>query len=164
MRVLEFLTDSAFVDACIAANVPMSYYIENSDGSGRRLFNLPVQLMAHQNVRRKKFMEPFSRRNKDLKDGGIFRFGYDDCEVDTNVAQLQFLRFLVENHVLSWVRKHKDMIFRIKSQCNAAANASNAAAGSAAGTTATPAKRRRLVSSSVWRDDSRPVCGVDLTV
>lgn len=100
LRVLEFLTDAKFVEACRSAGVPMSYYVENADGSGRRLFDLPSQLQANQSVRSKKFMDAFARQNKDLENGGRFEFGYDETTVETNVAQLQFLRFLVENHVL----------------------------------------------------------------
>lgn len=117
LRLLEFLTDASFAEACAKQGVSTCYYIENTDGSGRRFFDLPSQLLAAQNVRSKKLMDAFARRNKDLENGGRFRFGYPDSEVETNVAQLQFLRFLVENHVLEWVRKHRDLVFRVKSEC-----------------------------------------------
>lgn len=115
LRVLEFLTDPDFVEQCKQAGVPLSYYID-SPTSGRRLFNLPANLAAMQTIRRKKFCEPFARHNKDLDNGGRFEFGYENQKVETNVAQLQFMRFLVENNVLDWCRKHKDFILQTKSR------------------------------------------------
>lgn len=44
---------------------------------------------AIQDGRSKKFMDAFSRRNRDLENGGRFEFGYDEARVETNVAQLQ---------------------------------------------------------------------------
>jgi len=87
-----------------------------ADGS-RRLFNLPAELSAYQSVRRKKFMEPFVRNNRDLPGGGRFEFGYNAEKVETNVAQSQFCRFLVENNVLEWLRVHRDAIFQAKTKC-----------------------------------------------
>jgi len=122
LRVLEYLTDPAFVAECQRLDIPLSYYIETVDASTgithRRLFNIHEQLTANQYVRRKKFMEPFARHNADLPNGGRFAFGYDTQKavVETNVAQLQFMRFLVENNVIDWVRRHKDMILTAKSR------------------------------------------------
>lgn len=133
LRVLECLTEPAFVDECSRAGVPLSYYVESRDGSQRRLFNLPAELHAYQTARRKKHMEPFVRQNRDLANGGRFEFGYDEKRVETNVAQLQFFRFLMENNVLDWyvsrpaarriahatkrVRRHRDDVFAAKSRC-----------------------------------------------
>lgn len=139
LRVLEFLTDPAFVEECRLAQVPLSYYIVSADGKQQRLFNLPVQMMEHQAVRRKKYMEPFARQNHDLENGGRFEFGFEDHKVETNVAQLQFLKFLIENNVLEWVRKHKATIFDIKGRCDRQKTAAK--------------KRRRRASSEEGDDD-----------
>jgi len=138
LRVLEFLTDPAFVDECEREGVSLSYYIESTDAetgeTHRRLFNLPEQLAATQYARRKKFMEPFARQNHDLPNGGRFEFGYDQRRVETNVAQLQFMRFVVENNVLEWVRRHKDAIFAAKSRSGGESSSSQPSA----------AKKRRV--------------------
>jgi len=162
LRVLEFLTDPAFVEECEREGVSLSYYIESTDAetgeTHRRLFNLPEQLAATQSVvmcagavytrhsrrhqryaRRKKFMEPFARQNHDLPNGGRFEFGYDQRRVETNVAQLQFMRFVVENNVLEWVRRHKDAIFAAKSRSGGESSSSQPSA----------AKKRRLSSCCV---------------
>jgi hypothetical protein len=119
LRVLEALGDPTFLEALRDAGVPLSYYVESRDGTQRRLFNLPVQLQASQKFRRKKFMEAFARQNAALgENGGRFQFSGGGVEqeavVETNVAQLQYMRFLLENNVLDWVRKHKDAIFEVK--------------------------------------------------
>jgi hypothetical protein len=138
LRVLEYLTDPVFVAECEQLGVPLSYYIETKDSktgqTHQRLFNLPEQLAATQYVvvcarvraahqrshrrysMRKKFMEPFARQNHDLPNNGRFKFGYDEKQVETNVAQLQFMRFVVENNVLDWLRTHKNSIFEARSR------------------------------------------------
>lgn len=116
LRVLEFLTEPEFVEECQHEGLQLTYYVEAQDGS-RRLFNLPAELAAYQAVRHKKHMEAFVRTNKDLANGGKFNFGYDEAVAETNVAQMQFCKFLVENNVLDWVRRHKDAVFSIKSRC-----------------------------------------------
>lgn len=120
LRVLEYLTDPVFVAECERLGVPLAYYIETKDSKTgevyRRLFNLPEQLANAQSSRRKKFMEPFARQNHDLPDNGRFKFGFDDRLVETNVAQLQFMQFVVENNVLDWLRTHKDAILEARSR------------------------------------------------
>ena len=119
LRVLESLGDPAFVEALRIEGVPMCYYISNAaDESQKRLFNLPVQLQAAQKVRRKKFMEPFARYNAALENGGRFSFGHESVGTveETNVAQLQYMRFLIENNVLDWLRRYKKQVFAVKAR------------------------------------------------
>jgi hypothetical protein len=143
LRVLEFLSDPAFIAECERLEIPLSYQIEYTDTTTgethRRLFNLPEQLAATQYARRKKFMEPFARFNRDLPNGGRFEFGFAESRVETNVAQLQFMRFIIENNVLDWVRTHRDVIFEAKSRLEKAEKAQRL-----------PKKRRLIEETAVF--------------
>lgn len=107
LRLLEFLTSR------YAHSYPVEYYIENPNGS-RRFFNLFHTLQEHQRTKRKKNIEPFARANKDVKNEGRFDFGLEDKIVTTTVAQLMFLRFIVENQVQKWLHVHLDKVIDAK--------------------------------------------------
>ena len=83
-------------------------------GGGSRRFNLYVALQTHQMARRKKNIEPFARANPALPDNGHFRFGHGEDVCRTNVAQLQFMRFILENQVLAWLGDHLDEVKEAK--------------------------------------------------
>lgn len=122
LRCLDMLSDALFVSECHRRNVPLVYWIEDerrgaAGGDARRLFNLPVELQATQSFRRKKNMEPFARTNPKLPGGGCFEFGYGDARMRTNVAQLEFFKFLIENCVVDWLSRYRDKIVEIKSFC-----------------------------------------------
>jgi hypothetical protein len=112
LRLLELLTDARFLEECRRRGVPLEYVIEDVRTHNYRIFDLAIEIDSAQASYRKKFMEPFARQNHNLPDGGRFVFG----GVETNVAQLQFMRFLLENSILEWVRMHKQQIFEIKQQ------------------------------------------------
>lgn len=99
LRLLEFLVGVyARNDNC-----PVRYYVRTPDGRCR-LLNLYTALQNMQLTLRKKYLEPFARTARALPEGGLFSFGYGEKVVKrTNVAQLQFMRFLLENSVLEWL-------------------------------------------------------------
>lgn len=103
----------------------------------------PNEATTRRYARRKKFMEPFARQNRDLPNGGRFEFGFDERRVETNVAQLQFMRFVVENNILDWVRRHHDEILTVKS--------SLVDQTTTAETTSEPTGKRRRTTSGVVR-------------
>lgn len=111
-RLLEYLvTHYARGDG----NERVRYYLKDPN-ERVVMFDLYTAMHNQQRANHKKNLEAFARSNTDLPNNGRFMFGYEDRQVETNVAQLQFYRFLLSNQVLKWLRLHVHEVRAAKSQ------------------------------------------------
>jgi hypothetical protein len=85
------------------------YLLTKRNGS-TRTFNVYHEAQTLLLGIHKKGVDAFNRKNKLLKNGGGFEFGYGDKKTETSVAQLCFFRWFIQNKVHAFAEEHEDHI------------------------------------------------------
>lgn len=103
-RLLEHLvTDYSRARAC-------EYPLKDPESGETVVFNIHHAAQTVLAGNHKAFMDPFGRKRKGAKNGGIFAFGWGDKTCSVSVSELVFFRWAYKHKVLDYARDNAEAI------------------------------------------------------